>query len=638
MTTGKAYISNTYMYNNSTEQETLYTDSSATLTAWSKYTNGYRYRFELSNTYLIAKKRVELNNLFIFFTNGYSGGESVFAVGSYLPISGQVQIGQYNDCGKYNPSRRMYYSEPITMSDFVTFDTSSAWATNPPYVSIAIYDIIPEAKNLYPTEFVSANLETTFKWEFYADTPTDGTPLEQQSAKIQWKPSSNGTVTEITVSGSAQEYTFPAGTFPAESSFIWRIMVTSDDDVDSAWTNWQTVSTDEPVGAVENIVPSGMLVDGEVDNQFTWNYTSGYGLPPSGYEIQQAERGSTAWSTIASADNTPDCYAIIPANTLLSGNVQIRIRAFNSLGDASEWTTVEITVRDSPPPPSVYQIDSNTDKPIIYWSSGEQAAFDLKIKNASGTEIYSVYQSGNAKNHKLAIRIDDGTYTAYVAIVNNYSLRSEYATRQFTVTTGKPDKPTITAQAVDDYAVLSFAGTTENTVLIRDGVAIADVSGEYEYRDYTAPRDAVYVLRSLAENSFCDSDPAECHIKCKYSTIAPVSLPEHRVKLIVRANEQPDRNVTIGTEYALLTFAGRKLPVAEIGEHVSKTKSLSFSIFSEDDLQNLLKMNGGIVVWRDKNEKIAAIMTDFEYIRYRKYIDIAFILSEISSPEGIAYE
>lgn len=630
------YISNIYLHDNSTGNETLYEAATATLTAWSKSSNGYSYRFEIADNQYQAKKRVELNRLFIYFTNGYS--YLPFAIGYYLPVNGIVQFGQYNDCGKYSNNQLMYYTQPSSMNDYITFETPSSLSINRPYVNAYVYDIVPVVHNLYPTEFISAHAENTFKWEFSAETPTDGTPLEQQSAKIQWKPSSSGTVTEITVSGSAQEYTFPAGTFPAGSSFIWRIMVTSDDDVDSAWTNWQTVSTDEPVGAVENIVPSGMLVDGEVDNQFTWNYTNGYGLPPSGYEIQQAERGSTAWNTIASADNTPDCYAIIPANTLLSGNVQIRIRAFNSQGDASEWTTVEITVRDSPPPPSVYQIDSNTDKPIIYWSSGEQAAFDLKIKNANGTEIYSVYQSGNAKNHKLAIRIDDGTYTAYVAIVNNYSLRSEYATRQFTVTTGKPDKPTITAQAVDDYAVLSFAGTTENTVLIRDGVAIADVSGEYEYRDYTAPRDAVYVLRSLAENSFCDSDPAECHIKCKYSTIAPVSLPEHRVKLIVRANEQPNRNVTIGTEYALLSFAGRKLPVAEIGEHVSKTKSLSFSIFSEDDLQNLLKMNGGIVVWRDKNEKMAAIMTDFEYIRYRKYIDIAFILSEISSPEGIAYE
>ena len=133
------YISNIYLHDNSTRNETLYEAATATLTAWSKSSNGYSYRFEIADNQYQAKKRVELNRLFIYFTNGYSP----FAIGYYLPVNGIVQFGQYNDCGKYSNNQLMYYTQPSSMNDYITFETPSSLSINRPYVNAYVYDIVP---------------------------------------------------------------------------------------------------------------------------------------------------------------------------------------------------------------------------------------------------------------------------------------------------------------------------------------------------------------------------------------------------------------------------------------------------------------------------------------------------------------
>lgn len=627
------YINQTYLHNNSTGEKTQYNGNIATIYGNSKYTDGYRFSFELPNNQYVSKKRCELSSIYIYFTNT----STPIAVGYYLPSF--ISAGSYNDCGLYNLSKQMYYTQPQTINDNATFYTHTG--AYPPYVIMNVSDIVPTVINLYPgnSTFINPKNENTFSWEFDAELPTDGIALTQTSATIQWKSNDNDSINEIPIIGNIQNYTFPADTFPQETGFMWRIRVTSDDNINSEWTQWISVITDDAIGTVENIMPSNMLIDGEIDNKFTWNYNNKYGTPPYGYEIQQTQSGTISWETIASNSETSDCFAIIPAKTLLPGNVQIRVRAYNSQGDISEWSTAEITVRSSPNPPTIYKINSNSDKPTFYWDSNEQTAFEIIIKSSSGQEIYNTYQTGGTKNYKINKRIDDGTYMVYISITNNYGLPSNYSTRQFTVSTDKPPKPEIVATPIGDYVKLTLTGTTNNAVLIRNGIVIADVSNMYEYNDYTAPRYAEYVLRSLSDNAFCDSDPVICKITVKYATIAATSSPETRVKLYVRANEQSDRTVNVETEYSLITFAGRKYPVAEIGEHISYTKSLSFSIFSENDLNELLNMVGNIVIWRDKYEKIIGIMSDFSHIRYSKYINISFSISRIDDDnEEIVYE
>lgn len=603
--------------------------------------------FAKLNTYP-AKKKVKIYNLWVFVTSYNYTGVSIFdgSVPTY------PTVGQYNSIGRTWGTLREWIiniSGQYSPQTFLTF--SGYGSANPPYVLADVLDIIPKVQNLYPTDFVATEEPAAFKWEFYAETPTDGVKLVQTSALIEWQEAEGSTVHQVSVLGPASEYTFPADTFPSGTSFRWRIKVTSDDGVDSEWSSWQTVSTTEPAGAVSNIFPSNMIVDGDNDVTVSWNYSSVYGLSSTGYDIEFSTDNS-AWLPAASSTETAATSAVVPAGTFPSGNVTLRVRAYNSTGAVSEWASAVITVRKYPPTPSIYDVNATVDKPTVYWSSSEQAAYHLTLTDSAGITLVDEYVTGSARSRKIPRRLDDGTYTVKLRIINTYGMEGKEGSREFTVATDKPDKPIIGVslplgeidvtgglkEVYDDKVTLVFGGTTDRAVLLRDGMAIADVSSLAEYTDYTAPRRCEYRLRSLATDSFCDSEPVTVELTCRHSTIASVDVPKELTKLMLRAKSAVGNSVTDSSEFALLTFAGRKYPLAEVGEHKNRVKRLNYSVTDEKSLQALKSLCGTPVIWRDRHEKMTAVMSELSYTRHQRYVDVSFSLTQIDYTEEITYE
>ena len=594
---------------------------------------GSKIRFDFSYDGS-PRKKITITDLYLSFTARYAANGSPYTAGYYLPM--QIQIPGYNNCGQYATDKWMRFTQASSTADYVSFYGISG--INPPYVAVNVADIVPEARNLYPADYASSKAPTKFTWEFYAETPTDGTPLTQKNAEIQWKSLPSGTINTVDISGTIAEYTFPANTLPNSGSFQWRIRVQSNDDVYSLWTDWKTVSTNEPVGTVGNIHPNGVTIDGEITNRVSWDYISDYGVLPNGYDIQQSIDGVT-WQTIATATDTYVCYADIPANTFQGGNVKCRIRAYNSSGTAGNWTMFALIVRSHPQKPSIYQIiDTDTDKPTVYWTSDSQAAFEIIIVSANGEQVYRLEKISSSKNHKIEKRIDDGDYEIRISVINNYNLRSEYGIRQFTISTEKPQKPTISLTQKSDSVHLDFAYGTEKAVLMRNSTVIANVSGLNEYTDYSAFGECEYVIRALSESSFCDSDAVYQTVKMKYATMSPADNYVDRLKFLVKAGSQPDRTVDISKTATLIQFAGREYPVVEFGNNSEMIKRFTYSIFSESDLQRLINLVGTIVFWRDKHDSFYAVLSGLTHVRSRRYIDVSFNLTKIDYTVGFDYD
>lgn len=518
----------------------------------------------------------------------------------------------------------------------------------PPYCMVTLSDIKLNALAYAPSAFADASKKIAFEWGFTTDIGEDERLRDQKYAIIEWKEKDNPESHTVRVSAQSTQaatcymavrYEMPANTLPKNSSFQWRIKIISDDDVEGDFSDWVTVSTTDVAGTVRAPSPDNAVVDGDIDNRFSWVYSNPYGTEPTGYEIEISSNNGAGWQQIKKA-TTSDCFADIPAGTLPTGNIQYRVRAFSQSGIESEWAVANITVRARPKAPSIYRIDANADRPTVWWESVDQEAYELKILDSSGSTVYTHYAALPDRSHKIAKRLDNAQYTAALTIWNGFGLDSPTAQRQFTLAAIKPGKPTVSGTAFSTHNSLAFVHTTTKSVLLRGGVAIADVSGLGSYDDYTAPASCEYRLRALSDTAFCDSDPLTLTHPGSGRAAAMSLASDHnvRVSLIYKEGSPPERSSVLNAEYALMQFAGRKLPVAEYGDGLTRTKSLSYSLRNIDDLKILRSMVGQTVVWNDRQDHLVACLSDLSWSERRGFVNVSFTITEIDSNEGIDYE
>lgn len=508
-----------------------------------------------------------------------------------------------------------------------------------PYIEDTLEDIKLIPENLVPSSFIDAVNSANFEWGYQIDTRAeDGKQRTQKSAVIQWT-SDSVSINTVNVSGTESAYVFPANTFPKNSSFKWRVKIVSDDDVEGDFSDWVTVSTTDVAGTVRALSPDNAVVNADIDNRFSWIYSNPYGTEPTGYEIEMSSNGGLSWQQIKKA-STSERFADIPAGTLPAGNIQYRVRAFSQSGIASEWAVANLTVRARPAAPSIYRVDTDIDRPTVYWESVDQEAYELEIFDDSGKAIYSHYAALPDRSHKIAKRLDNEQYTASLMIWNGFGLESPKTQSRFVLSAAKPPKPSISGTALAKYNSLSLSNTTQRAVLLRDGIAIAEVGGLSSYEDYTAPISCEYRLRALSDTAFCDSDPLRLTYERAGKAAAMSLAKDHdvTVSFIYKQGSLPERTSSLSADCTLLQFAGRKRPVAEYGDQLLRTKSLSYSLINQSDIEIIRSMVGQTVVWNDRQDHMVACLSNLSWSARRGYIDVSFTLTEIDNYEGIDYE
>lgn len=528
------------------------------------------------------------------------------------------------------------YSVTCTLNVGIYTEYSSSYS---PYCMVELEDIKLTPNNLSPMSFFDAKKRGTLSWDYdrkNIDRGEDGVARSQKSAVIEWK-GQDGTVHTVNVSGSLTFHNFAENTFPANSTFDWRVKIISDDDVEGDFSSWVTVSTIDSAGTVRALSPDNTIIDADLDNRFSWIYTNPYGTEPSGYEIEMSSNKGESWRQIKK-ETTSDCYADIPAGTLPAGNIMYRVRAYSQSGYVSEWETANVTVRKHPEIPSIYQVEASTDRPTVSWESNGQEAYELEIIDSGGKCVYSHYAATADYSHKIAARLDNGQYTAQLVTWNSFGLESLPASRQFSVMAEKPTKPVMSGMAQHDHNALKLSSTTSKAVLLRNGVVIADVSGTDSYYDYTAPCESIYRLRSLSDTAFCDSDPVAISNLSRYAMIVLASDHSTRATLIYKQGSPPERSSSLSSEYALLQLAGRRRPVAEYGDQMTRTKSLSYSLRNIEDLKALQAMVGNTVIWSDRQDHMISCLSALSWNTHQGYTDVSFTLTEVDGDEGIEYE
>lgn len=504
----------------------------------------------------------------------------------------------------------------------------------PPYYTVVLDDIVLYPQNMSPSASAVAADKITFSWSIESISGEDGEERYQKSATIQWTADSVN-INTVDVGEKIYSHEFPANTFPLNATIKWRMKIVSDDDVDSGFSDWTTFSTADVAGTVRGLSPNDTIIDDDVINRVSWLYSHPYGRQQAKFELEISPDG-VSWSLFASKE-TSNCYFDIPEKTFLAGTAWYRVRAYSQSGTVSDWAVASVTVRSKPAPPSVMAIDGSTDRPVVNWESKGQEAYELTVTDTAGKAVYKHYAASPERSHKITVRLDNAQYIVNLKIRDKYNFESPVTKRQFTVSATKPQKPTISGLTYTTYNAISFP-LLSRAVLLRDGIAIADISNSDTYDDYTAPPSCEYCVRALSDTAFCDSEPILLDSPRRKATIVLADNYDVRVCLIYRANAHPERSSTIGAECTLLQFAGRKSPVAEYGEHITRTKTLSYSLRKREDLETLISIVGHTVIWNDKNEHMAASMSGLSYSEHSGYYDISFSLSEVDYSEAITYD
>ncbi len=392
--------------------------------------------------------------------------------------------------------------------------------------------------------------------------------------------------------------------------------------------------------------PIGMFVDSSKAIRFSWKYNSTVGDTQSKFDLSWSVNGTT-WTKITQA--TVNNFYDMPANTLPTGNIYWFVKTYNPNNEASPDSDVSVFyVTGAPVAPNIVNVSTNTAKPVVTWGSASQQIYQLQLLKDNNV----IYDTGNVasattKTHKITDFLADGGYTVKLRVKNEYDLFSDWASFFFNIATNKPPKPQISLSQ-NQYNITALSSISSNQYLLLyrakidsdDFTCIAkSINSVLVDSTVESNKQYKYFVRAVSSTeTYSDSEiKAISSPAINKSVFAPVSDLGNIFEVKVNLNERPAKNITIGTPNTTNYFAGRKYPVAEYSEHLSKGVSLSFFIQDNAEYEQLLRIIylKGIVLYRDSRRKFHGNISGMNTTdHYAGYI-ISLTISQTDYTEGL---
>ena len=462
--------------------------------------------------------------------------------------------------------------------------------TNKPYVQFVYEDVTPSVTGAYPQSgFVDEKKANVFGWSMTYSTSGVGTQLSQGSAKFRWRPVGSE-YTEIPISSSDSTITIPADTFSTDE-IEWQVNVTSDDGIESAFTPWYRLTTIDSVPQQPvPLNPVLAFVDGSAPVTFSWEHTIETGSIPSGFDLEYSSDNGATWTALASETSEATSYVVAP-DTLPAGNLQWRVRTYNSDGVVGPWSDPALFVLQAAPQAPAISGVTPSARPVISWQSLGQVAYQVRITSV-GYDTGEI--AGTAKSHKVRDYLANGDYIAEVRIKNAFSIWSEWASAAFSLAVTPPPAPPISAEAITEGARITIGGYEESVVrayLLRGGVPIADVTGMSTYIDYAALGSSSYTVRVVnASDNYADSAAVSVTVTVPHAILAAVDALSSTVALMLTRGEPRRLSGSINQTVAYRYFAGRAHPVAVFAEQESENYQTSVAFLEDSDRDGLIAL------------------------------------------------
>jgi hypothetical protein len=283
--------------------------------------------------------------------------------------------------------------------------------------------------------------------------------------------------------------------------------------------------------------------------------------------------------------------------------VEWQVMAYGALGDAGAWSAVSVFYTIGVPADPVITDVSNSNKPVVTFTAPGALSWEMEFLQGTGLIYYTNNQPYTGGSYQAGGLFLNGAYTVRMRSANQYGLKSGWAYYNFIIDTVPPAPLKLEiSKSLDIFARLYFGNPNNMSVFIHR----AEIKGKTQpgqmaykriaavnadtYDDYTvAPgREYAYFIRAVNPNfSFADSNTARFSAAFRQTVIAPASDMKNALHLVMAAGGPPEKSGSHGIEKTFTLFAGRKNPVVQLGDHISR--SLAYSFYCAGDERETLE-------------------------------------------------
>lgn len=531
------------------------------------------------------------------------------------------------------------YSGNPVLFQHTTFNSHRA-SSNKPYLRVTYDDIPPEnPTSLYP-DGITLNPRDVIRFAWEHNSKENN---QQKGFTLQYSTNGGSTWTTVNQTTSNQFYDMPANTLRTSGGVLWRVRTTDGNDEVSGYTSASFELGVVPQKAPIPIAPISQYIDQNKPIRFEWSFTGGSpNEKQSKFDLQYSTTGGSIWITKTVA--TENTFYELPAGTFSGGNVTWRVRTYNNWEEVSPWSeSKSFTIIGSPPIPLISDI-TNSARPVITWQSQGQHLYEIQI--LKGEEV--IYETGSIpstsdRNYKIKEYLQDGTYKAKLRIMNEYNLYSPWAEKTFTISTVKPQKPTMTIYNGEYGVTIKTNDTSLKTLVYRNSEYIGEVKNNH-FIDYTGEnnKEYKYFVRTInSGESFSDSDIKLG--KCKFSgnTLALANNPSNFVKLKYGFGNSPKKSDRVGNVGGLVYYDGREYPMPEFSEFKSREKTVTFTLRTKEELEQLISLidKKETLLYRDVDgDNIYGTIFNIDYERnIFGYYEVGFTIVK-TDYQGVLYD
>lgn len=398
------------------------------------------------------------------------------------------------------------------------------------------------------------------------------------------------------------------------------------------WSDWKeyTATLTETLPSIGAFEPDGVITERDSETRIWWT-----------------SQNQSKWKLIIDESTTytgtTEKEKILVAGLLQTGkhSMVLTVTYVTAAGVEKHVTKkAEWIVQGKPPIPTITSSSTfNTNRPTIVWDTQDQQGYILDILK-DGIIIYTTdWQNGLVTEHKIMDYLSNGTYTARVKIMNQFSLESDSGSKDFTINSNIDTSINLIAEAKGNCVELTWnntGGMFEKCYIIRNGKVVASTILE-TYVDYTAWGDCAYTIRGVtSQDVYKDSNVVAVQCNINLGIMATVGALNDVIQVGISRNEF-NFNGSIDLSNTQVVLNGRELPVVVFGEHSNNTYNISFV---SKELFHFIEMckRRQIFLYRDKRQKLYLSITNPSYTIDRLGIEYTIQATEVDYNEVITYD
>lgn len=376
------------------------------------------------------------------------------------------------------------------------------------------------------------------------------------------------------------------------------------------WTNWEEITSTltETLPSIGVLEPDGVITERDNPTRVWWT-------------SQNQSKWKLVIDESTTYTGTTEKEKILIAGALQTGkhSMVLTVTYRTSAGVEKHVTKkAEWIVQGRPPTPTITSSSTfTTSRPTITWDTQDQQSYILELLKGSEIIHSTDWNNGLYVSHKINDYLANGSYTVRVKVMNQYSLESEWGTKQITINATENTVIKLSSISVQNTVELRWDNPNNKFTkfyIIRNNEVIAKTTNTY-YTDYTPHKDCIYVIRGInASDVYKDSNRSYEYVEINRSVLATVDKLDDQLNCAFFTSS--DRfNATLGLECTLIEVSGRPYPIAIFGEHQSKV--ISLNLLQCDSLDKLIEMfhRREVFCYRDHSEKVFFVIPSLPYNR-----------------------